>query len=148
MSLPEKSEMTKITTNDLTTVRTEMGEGQIVVVCSYTPDIQTSLLTKPQAPRKNFTTLSTLSLAATLMATWEAMLSTMGAGLVSGGPVSLVYGFIRTQALALSLPFTRKLTTSQWQSWETSPRPCLWLSQPQCKHLPPLPTTPITMLTP
>lgn len=47
-----------------------------------------------QAPRKNFNTLSTLSLATSLMATWEALCSTMGAGLVSGGPVSLVYGFI------------------------------------------------------
>lgn len=35
-----------------------------------------------------------LALAVSLMATWEALCSTMGSGLVSGGPVSLVYGFI------------------------------------------------------
>lgn len=28
------------------------------------------------------------------MATWETLLSTMGIGLVSGGAVSLVYGFL------------------------------------------------------
>lgn len=35
-----------------------------------------------------------VALAVSLMATWEALCSTMGSGLVSGGPVSLVYGFI------------------------------------------------------
>ncbi|KAL2290903.1 hypothetical protein FJTKL_14843 [Diaporthe vaccinii] len=45
---------------------------------------------------RNFNTLSTLSLAVSLMATWETVCSTIGSGLVSGGPVSLVYGFIRT----------------------------------------------------
>lgn len=44
---------------------------------------------------KNFNTLSTLSLAVSLMATWETVCSTIGSGLVSGGSVSLVYGFIR-----------------------------------------------------
>ncbi|KAJ5752125.1 amino acid/polyamine transporter I [Penicillium odoratum] len=33
-------------------------------------------------------------MAAVLMATWEALSSTMVSGLVSGGPVSLLYGFI------------------------------------------------------
>jgi hypothetical protein len=28
------------------------------------------------------------------MATWEALCSTMGASLVSGGPVSLIWGFL------------------------------------------------------
>ncbi|KAH8707124.1 amino acid/polyamine transporter I [Phaeosphaeriaceae sp. PMI808] len=45
-------------------------------------------------PPKVYSFLSIISLAVSLMATWEALLSTMGAGLVSGGPVSLVWGFV------------------------------------------------------
>lgn len=52
---------------------------------------------------KNFNTLSTLSLAVSLMATWETICSTIGSGLVSGGPVSLVYGFIRMNTTQLCL---------------------------------------------
>jgi hypothetical protein len=44
--------------------------------------------------RKLFNPLSTLALVVSLMATWEGFLAAMGAGLTSGGPVSLVYGFI------------------------------------------------------
>ncbi|KAL2828349.1 GABA permease [Aspergillus pseudoustus] len=44
-----------------------------------------------------------LATCVSLMATWEAICSTMTAGLISGGPVSLVYGFIWTIATALSL---------------------------------------------
>ncbi|KAL4814389.1 amino acid/polyamine transporter I [Aspergillus spinulosporus] len=35
-----------------------------------------------------------LATCVSLMATWEAICSTMAAGLISGGPVSLIYGFI------------------------------------------------------
>ncbi|KAK2602232.1 hypothetical protein N8I77_008782 [Diaporthe amygdali] len=45
-------------------------------------------------PVRPFNTISTLAVSMTLMATWEAICSTMGSGLISGGPVSLVYGFI------------------------------------------------------
>lgn len=48
----------------------------------------------PMGGKKVFNTFSTLALAVTLMATWEALCATMGTGLVAGGPVSLVYGFI------------------------------------------------------
>ncbi|PVI02997.1 amino acid transporter [Periconia macrospinosa] len=44
--------------------------------------------------RKNYDGLSMLALAVSLMATWEALCSTMGSGLNSGGPVALLYGFI------------------------------------------------------
>ncbi|KAJ8152159.1 hypothetical protein LV165_007134 [Aspergillus fumigatus] len=44
--------------------------------------------------KKGFTPLTILSMAVVLMATWEALSSTMVSALVSGGPVSLVYGFI------------------------------------------------------
>lgn len=44
--------------------------------------------------KKNFNTLSTFSLALSLMATWETLLSTMGFALISGGAVSLIYGFL------------------------------------------------------
>lgn len=58
---------------------------------------------------KNFNTLSTLSLAVSLMATWETVCSTIGSGLVSGGPVSLVYGFIRKSS-TLCATWTRLKT--------------------------------------
>lgn len=47
-----------------------------------------------QTNTKRFNLLSTFSLAVTLMATWEALLCTMGSGLISGGPVSLIFGFL------------------------------------------------------
>lgn len=43
---------------------------------------------------KSFNVISSLAVSMTLMATWEALCSTMGSGLISGGPVALVYGFI------------------------------------------------------
>ncbi|KAK0383891.1 hypothetical protein NLU13_7983 [Sarocladium strictum] len=45
-------------------------------------------------PEKNFNTMSTFSLSLSLMATWEALLSTIGLGLTAGGSVALVYGFL------------------------------------------------------
>uniref|UniRef100_A0A8H7N224 Amino acid permease/ SLC12A domain-containing protein n=2 Tax=Bionectria ochroleuca TaxID=29856 RepID=A0A8H7N224_BIOOC len=62
---------------------------------------------------KNFNTLSILSLAVSLMATWEGLLSTFGQGLNAAGPVSLVYGFIvafigsTATAASLSEPASR-----------------------------------------
>ncbi|KAL4790584.1 amino acid/polyamine transporter I [Aspergillus venezuelensis] len=44
--------------------------------------------------KKGFSRLTILSMTVILMATWEALSSTMVSGLVSGGPVSLVYGFL------------------------------------------------------
>jgi hypothetical protein len=52
-----------------------------------------SLLTEPQPP-KVYGPLSMIAVAVSLMATWEALCSTMGAALISGGPVSLVWGFV------------------------------------------------------
>jgi hypothetical protein len=49
---------------------------------------------RQQTGVKPFGVVSTLAVSMTLMATWEAICATMGSGLVSGGPVSLVYGFI------------------------------------------------------
>jgi hypothetical protein len=81
--------------------------------------------------QKTFGTLSTLSLAVSLMATWETICSTIGSGLVSGGPVSLIYGFIRmngTRNIAKSLVPVRILTFSQCLSLVTSVRRCRWVS--------------------
>jgi len=47
-----------------------------------------------QTRAKPFGVVSTLAVSMTLMATWEAICGTLGPGLVSGGPVSLVYSFI------------------------------------------------------
>ncbi|KAF4971710.1 hypothetical protein FSARC_1509 [Fusarium sarcochroum] len=44
--------------------------------------------------KRSFSLTSMLALCVSLMATWEALCSTMATGLVSGGPVSLVYGAI------------------------------------------------------
>ncbi|PYI06804.1 putative GABA permease [Aspergillus sclerotiicarbonarius CBS 121057] len=52
--------------------------------------------------KKGFSRLTILSMTVVLMATWEALSSTMAAGLVSGGPVSLVYGFILAMIGALA----------------------------------------------
>ena len=46
--------------------------------------------------KQNFNSLSMLATCVSLMATWEAFCSTMASGLVSGGPVSLVYGYLGT----------------------------------------------------
>ena len=61
---------------DITRVQTESDQGEIV------------------HPEKSFSALSTFSLAVSLMATWEGLCSTFGSGLMSGGSVSLLYGFI------------------------------------------------------
>ncbi|KAL4925282.1 putative GABA permease [Aspergillus undulatus] len=44
--------------------------------------------------KRGFSRLTILSMTVILMATWEALSSTIVSGLVSGGPVSLVYGFL------------------------------------------------------
>ncbi|KAL5044339.1 hypothetical protein BDW71DRAFT_199029 [Aspergillus fruticulosus] len=44
--------------------------------------------------KKGFSRLAILSMTVVLMATWEALSSTMASALVSGGPVSLVYGYL------------------------------------------------------
>ncbi|KAL4902019.1 hypothetical protein BDW74DRAFT_187028 [Aspergillus multicolor] len=44
--------------------------------------------------KKGFSRLTILSMTVVLMATWEALSSTMVSALVSGGPVSLVYGYL------------------------------------------------------
>ncbi|CAH0041633.1 unnamed protein product [Clonostachys rhizophaga] len=49
---------------------------------------------EPNLKKRNFARSSMLALCVSLMATWEALTSVMAAGLVSGGPVSLVYGMI------------------------------------------------------
>lgn len=67
--------------NGLSRLETGNGVGQVVEL------------------NKTFTTMSTFSLALSLMATWETLLSTMGLALVSGGTVSLVYGYIREFSL-------------------------------------------------
>ncbi|KAL4892546.1 putative GABA permease [Aspergillus ambiguus] len=43
---------------------------------------------------RGFSRLTILSMVVVLMATWEAISSTMVSGLISGGPVSLVYGYL------------------------------------------------------
>ncbi|KAI7787076.1 hypothetical protein LA080_001168 [Diaporthe eres] len=53
------------------------------------PDIAEAEVVNNAEVNRNFNTLSTLSLAVSLMATWETVCSTIGSGLVSGGPVSL-----------------------------------------------------------
>ncbi|GKZ37169.1 hypothetical protein AbraIFM66950_008592 [Aspergillus brasiliensis] len=50
--------------------------------------------------KKPFSRLTIFSLTVVLMSTWEALSSTMSSGLVSGGPVSLVYGFLRSSQLS------------------------------------------------
>lgn len=78
--------------NGLSRLETGNGVGQVVEL------------------NKTFTTMSTFSLALSLMATWETLLSTMGLALVSGGTVSLVYGYIRELSLSLFQSGTPLLT--------------------------------------
>ncbi|KAF4441110.1 hypothetical protein F53441_12139 [Fusarium austroafricanum] len=47
-----------------------------------------------QQTKRNFSLTAMVATCVSLMATWEALSSTIAAGLVSGGPVSLVYGMI------------------------------------------------------
>ncbi|KAM5521016.1 hypothetical protein FOXYSP1_14906 [Fusarium oxysporum f. sp. phaseoli] len=47
-----------------------------------------------QQTKRNFSLTAMVATCVNLMATWEALSSTLAAGLVSGGPVSLVYGVI------------------------------------------------------
>ncbi|KAF1838285.1 putative GABA permease [Decorospora gaudefroyi] len=63
--------------------------------------------TPNQALEQNFNVFSLISTATSLIATWEALGATMASGLIAGGPVSLVYGYILaivgTLATAMSL---------------------------------------------
>ncbi|KAK1702420.1 amino acid/polyamine transporter I [Colletotrichum acutatum] len=60
-----------------------------------------------QEVRRNFSPTAILATCVSLMATWEALCSTMATGLISGGPASLVYGamiaFIGSLCSAMSL---------------------------------------------
>ncbi|KAI8665183.1 hypothetical protein NCS56_00953400 [Fusarium sp. Ph1] len=60
-----------------------------------------------QEVKRNFSLTAMVATCVSLMATWEALCSTMVTGLVSGGPVSLVYGaiaaFVGSLCSALSL---------------------------------------------
>ncbi|KAI9843986.1 MAG: hypothetical protein M1838_002392 [Thelocarpon superellum] len=62
---------------------------------------------KPWGLQRNFGFVSTFAFSTTLMATWEGVGSAFAAGLLNGGPTSLVYGyilsFIGTMATAASL---------------------------------------------
>ncbi|KAL4767879.1 amino acid/polyamine transporter I [Aspergillus nidulans var. acristatus] len=52
--------------------------------------------------KKGFSRLTILSMTVVLMATWEALSSTMVSALVSGGPASLVYGYLLAVVGALA----------------------------------------------
>lgn len=54
-----------------------------------------TIVAEPEQLERRFNSTSMLAACVSLMATWEAISSTMVTGLVSGGPVSLIYGFIR-----------------------------------------------------
>ncbi|KAF4967228.1 hypothetical protein FSARC_5207 [Fusarium sarcochroum] len=60
-----------------------------------------------QEVKRNFSLTAMVATCVNLMSTWEALSSTLAAGLVSGGPVSLVYGmivaFIGSLCAAMSL---------------------------------------------
>ncbi|KAJ4247458.1 hypothetical protein NW762_013133 [Fusarium torreyae] len=47
-----------------------------------------------QEVKRNFSLTAMVATCVNLMSTWEALSSTLAAGLVSGGPVSLVYGMV------------------------------------------------------
>ncbi|OBT91591.1 hypothetical protein VE01_10363 [Pseudogymnoascus verrucosus] len=51
-------------------------------------------LGKKQALKRNFGFISMVGFSSTLMATWEPLSALLQGGLLNGGPVSLVYGFI------------------------------------------------------
>ncbi|KAJ1326008.1 choline transport protein [Microdochium nivale] len=76
VSKADMSDEMSDTKNNLSRLETATREGEVVEL------------------NKTFNTLSTFSLALSLMATWETLLSTMGLALVSGGTVSLVYGYL------------------------------------------------------
>ncbi|KAI5460902.1 amino acid permease-domain-containing protein [Mariannaea sp. PMI_226] len=60
-----------------------------------------------QEVKRNFSLTAMVATCVNLMSTWEALSSTLAAGLVSGGPVSLVYGavvaFLGSLCAAMSL---------------------------------------------
>ncbi|KAH7123194.1 amino acid/polyamine transporter I [Dactylonectria macrodidyma] len=60
-----------------------------------------------QEVKRNFSPTAILATCVSLMATWEALCSTMATGLISGGPSSLVYGaiiaFVGSLCSAMSL---------------------------------------------
>ncbi|RTE85178.1 hypothetical protein BHE90_000340 [Fusarium euwallaceae] len=70
-------------------------------------DHQLERLGYAQETPRNFSLTAMVATCVSLMATWEALCSTMVSGLVSGGPVSLVYGaiaaFVGSLCSALSL---------------------------------------------
>lgn len=82
--------------------------------------------------KQNFNTLSTLSLAVSLMATWETVCSTIGSGLVSGGPVSLIYGFLRMNTTLCSARTKTERKDSQYPSSATCALLCRWVSWHPC----------------
>ncbi|CEO58444.1 hypothetical protein PMG11_03168 [Penicillium brasilianum] len=64
--------------------------------------------------KHQFTPLTIMAMATVLMATWEALCATMVSGLVSGGPVSLFYGFILALIGALATASSLGELTSMW----------------------------------
>ncbi|KAF5013647.1 hypothetical protein FDECE_374 [Fusarium decemcellulare] len=89
-----------------------------------------------QQLKRNFSTTSMLALCVSLMATWEALCSTIIAGLISGGPVSLVYGamaaFIGSMCSAMSLAEMASIYTTAGGQYhfvaKLSPRPIAAIS--------------------
>ncbi|EQB43057.1 hypothetical protein CGLO_18375 [Colletotrichum gloeosporioides Cg-14] len=67
----------------------------------------TSPAISAQKLKRNFSPAAILATSVSLMATWEALCSTMSTGLVNGGPSSLVYGsiiaFVGSTCSAMSL---------------------------------------------
>ncbi|RYP14072.1 hypothetical protein DL765_006606 [Monosporascus sp. GIB2] len=87
---------------DITRVQTDSDPGEI------------------DHPEKSFNALSTFSLAVSLMATWEGLCSTFGSGLMSGGSVSLLYGFIASFIGNLSTVMSLSEPASIWYTgWIT-----------------------------
>lgn len=53
--------------------------------------------------RRQFSTFSMINMCLCLMATWEAVSSVMGAALISGGSVGLLYGYILTYLCSIAM---------------------------------------------
>ncbi|KAF9879584.1 hypothetical protein CkaCkLH20_03127 [Colletotrichum karsti] len=77
-----------------------LGDGDTVE-----PDASRN--TSVQKLKRNFSSTAILATSVSLMATWEALCSTMSTGLINGGPSSLVYGaiiaFVGSTCSAMSL---------------------------------------------
>lgn len=69
-----------------------------------------------EEPPKVYGTFSMIALAVSLMATWEALGGTMGQALVSGGPVSLVYGFIASFIGNMATSMSLAEAAAMWPS--------------------------------